>query len=50
VVVAGEGQVPEMFPLVIVVIVIGIFHVVVTNFIWPYLHPFFDDFHSLNGF
>jgi len=22
----------------------------VTNFIWPYLHPFFIDSHSLNGY
>jgi len=22
----------------------------VTNFIWPYLHQFFDNSHSLNGF
>ena len=22
----------------------------VTNFIWPYLHQFFDDSHSLNGY
>jgi len=24
--------------------------VVVTNFIWPYLHQFFDDSHGLNGY
>ena len=22
----------------------------VTNFIWPYLHQFFDDSHGLNGY
>jgi len=24
--------------------------VCITNFIWPYLHQFFDDSHSLNGY
>ena len=23
---------------------------IVTNFIWPYLHQFFDNSHSLNGY